>query len=47
MKKDGFIFDAFDFQEIKKSGTVFLYFDNFYSSILADNIVNYLQFTII
>ena len=31
----------------KKSGAVFLYFDNLYSSILADNNVIYLPFVII
>ena len=34
--------DAFDFQEIK-SGAVLLYFDNFYSLILAADIVIYLS----
>ena len=37
---------AFDHQGIK-SGTVFLCFDNFYSFILANNIVIYLSFAII
>ena len=31
----------------KKCGTVFLCFDNFYSFILADNIVIYMSFVII
>ena len=35
--------DAFDFQEIK-SGAVFLLFDNFYSLILAADIVINLSF---
>ena len=37
----------FDLLNIKKSGAVFLYFDNFYSLILEDNIVFYLSFVII
>ena len=39
-------FDAFDLQK-KKSGTVFLYFDNFYSLLLADIVINYSSFVII
>ena len=39
--------DAFDLQNIKKSGSVFLYFDKCYSLILTDNIVIYLSFVII
>ena len=37
---DGLIlkFDAFNLQEINKSGAVFLYFDYFYYLLLADNI---------
>ena len=34
--------DTFDLQNIK-SGTLFLYFDNFYSLNLEDNIVFYLS----
>ena len=39
---------AYDLQNIKKkSGTVILYFDKFYSLILEDSIVFYLSFAII
>ena len=37
-------FDAFDLQGNNKSRTVFLYFDNFSSLILADSNVIYLSF---
>ena len=40
-------FDAFDLQENKMRGTVFLFqFDNLYSLILADNTVIYFSFVI-
>ena len=39
--------EAFDLQNMIKSGTVFFYFDNFNSLILADNIVISLSFVII
>ena len=39
--------DVFDLQNIKKSGPVFLYFDHFFSLILADKNVIYLSFCII
>ena len=39
--------DAYDLQNIKKSWAVFLYFGNFHSLILEDNIVFYLPFVII
>ena len=39
--------NAFGLQNIKKSGAVFLYFEIFYSLILADNIIIYLSFVLI
>ena len=40
-------FYAFDYQQIKRLGQSFLYFENFYSLILADNNVIYLSLVII
>ena len=39
--------DAFVLQNIENNRVAFLYFDSFYSLILADNIVVYLKFVII